>query len=448
MLTAYSRVTVVTAERKVDLALPSALPVADVVPQVLRYCAPPEANGLPGSWTLARLGGQALGLAQTLSDAGILDGDVLELRSQQSEVQPAMVEDVRDAVEDSADAAGGAWNPTTTFGFVVLAGALLFSLLAGIVYFAPELVSGTRAGGLPTVIAGVLLWVAVAIWSDRLGHVWAAQVCIAVAMVWGYLAGLAVADSAALDRWMTTAAAMAGLAVVAGVSRLITPIATSHVATSVVLLVACLLHLSNMELFANAHQTQRIIPVLALLGIGVIPRLSLSVGGLASADYRVRHVGYMSRQTLRSRYVQSNAILMGSLVGISLVVTWGALHLTFHDDSWDRYLALSIGVATFLRSRVFSRAQHMVVLRAFGTVILVAQAVRLRYDAPDLEPWLVALLVVAVAVSVGISSLSMSVITRARVKRTLNIVEFFVVAELIVLLCGAIGVFTALGDLV
>ncbi len=40
MLTSYSRVTVVSGTRRVDLALPSALPVADVVPQVLRFCAP------------------------------------------------------------------------------------------------------------------------------------------------------------------------------------------------------------------------------------------------------------------------------------------------------------------------------------------------------------------------------------------------------------------------
>ncbi|MGH3425758.1 MAG: EsaB/YukD family protein, partial [Nocardioidaceae bacterium] len=75
MLTAYSRVTVVTAERKVDLALPTSLPVADVVPQVLRYCAPPDGTDKPTAWTLARIGGQPLAFNQTLSDAGVLDGD-------------------------------------------------------------------------------------------------------------------------------------------------------------------------------------------------------------------------------------------------------------------------------------------------------------------------------------------------------------------------------------
>ncbi len=47
MLTAYSRVTVVTADRTIDLALPNALPLADVLPQVMRYAAPDNTNGSP-----------------------------------------------------------------------------------------------------------------------------------------------------------------------------------------------------------------------------------------------------------------------------------------------------------------------------------------------------------------------------------------------------------------
>src|SRR4051812_47936662 len=107
VLTAYSRVTVVSGARKVDLALPSALPVADVVPQVLRYCVPDGEQQRPTAFTLARLGGLPLSLNQTLAEAGVLDGEVLELRSDGASVRPALVEDVRDALEDSVDAAGG-----------------------------------------------------------------------------------------------------------------------------------------------------------------------------------------------------------------------------------------------------------------------------------------------------------------------------------------------------
>ena len=62
VLSAYSRVTVVGDGRAVDLALPSGLPLADVVPQVLRFCAPAEGIERPEAWTLARLGGPVLAL--------------------------------------------------------------------------------------------------------------------------------------------------------------------------------------------------------------------------------------------------------------------------------------------------------------------------------------------------------------------------------------------------
>ena len=106
MLTSYSRVTVVSGTRRVDLALPSALPVADVVPQVLRFCAPEESSDGPVEFTLAKIGGQSLSLSQSLGEAGVHDGDVIELRAFSAPSRPAFIEDVRDAIEDSVDTRG------------------------------------------------------------------------------------------------------------------------------------------------------------------------------------------------------------------------------------------------------------------------------------------------------------------------------------------------------
>ncbi|MBA2550180.1 MAG: EsaB/YukD family protein, partial [Nocardioidaceae bacterium] len=103
-----------SGSRKVDLALPNALPLADVLPQVLRFCLTADDAHRPQAWSLARLGGVPLPLTQTLAEVGVGDGEVLELRGQAAAVRPALVEDVRDAVEDSVDVAGGWWTPSTT----------------------------------------------------------------------------------------------------------------------------------------------------------------------------------------------------------------------------------------------------------------------------------------------------------------------------------------------
>lgn len=454
MLTAYSRVTVVTAERKVDLALPSALPVSDVVPQVMRYCAPDGAETQPTAWTLARIGGQPLALNQTLTDAGVLDGDVLELREQHDDLQSAMVEDVRDAIEDSADSAGGVWSPTTTVTFVVLVGAVVL-LVAAI----PVLLSMTTTSRpfdlgrfdspsqeIVSAVAVVAVLVGAAAWSARAAHQWVAQVCVAVAMGWGVLIGMSLGDLGELDRWVTVILAVISVAAIAAVARLITPAASGHLATGVTVAaagtIAAIVGLSSVP----TPQSHRILPVLCLLVTGVVPRLSLSVGGLASADYRVRHVGGLSLERLRARYRQSNAILIGTLVGLSLVIVWGGYYLTFSADAWDRYLGLSIAAAALLRSRVFSRIQHMVPLRVAGVIVFGLQLVRVADDnGGELVPWLVLIVAAIFAAAVAIGSLQMSEITRARVKRTLNIVEFLVVVDVVVLLLGATGLYATLG---
>ncbi|MET0819754.1 MAG: type VII secretion integral membrane protein EccD [Aeromicrobium sp.] len=450
MQTAYSRVTVVTAERTIDLALPSALPLSDVLPQVMRYAAPDAATGSPTSWTLAPLGGATLALSQTLSDAGVLDGDVLELRAQQDDVRPATVEDVRDTVEDSVDASGGVWSTLTTRSYTVLLGSALLALL-GIGSWLTTRVDGIGAladAGDPApagiVVAALLFatW-----WAAHLARVLDAQVAAATAMVWAAVLGSAIGERADVDTWEVLAFAVVAVAATAGVARLLTPAATAHLAAAAVLLVVGLAHAVVDATSAPVEQATRILPVLALLTVGTIPLISLSVGGVASADYRVRHVGRLDLTALQARYRASNAVLVGSLVGIALVVVWGGIALDLRDDPWDRTLALSLAVAATLRSRLFSRTPHMLPLRTAGLVVVAFVASRFTIEHADAAPWLAVVVAAAMLAAIGLTSAPMSDITRARVKRLLNVLEFLVVVDLLVVLCGSIGIYERIGGI-
>ena len=451
MLTAYSRVTVVTDQRSIDLALPNALPLADVLPQVMRYAAPDNLDGTPVKWTLAKLGGISLSLSQTLGDAGVLDGDVLELRAQHDDVRPAMVEDVRDAVEDSVDAAGGVWTTRVTGSFAVIATAGVLGLL-GLASAVADVFHGpawlTDLAGPVSAVAATAALLFATWWASRWAREGDAQSAAAAAVLWGALLGVSVAASADLDHPVAVALTATCAALVGGAARLLTPAATAHLAFAVTLLAASVVYVVIDALDFPLAQAVRLVPVLALLGIGVIPRLSLSVGGLASADYRVRHVGRLDLVALRARYRASNAILVGSLLAVALVVIWGGLSLNAMGGRWDRPLALSLAAAAVLRSRVFSRTQHMLPLRVAGLVVAVGGALRYAYDEPSLIPLVVVILSVLAAGGLALSSLPMSEITRARVKRTLNLVEFLVVVDLLVVMCGAMGVFAKLGGVV
>lgn len=451
--TAYSRVTVLTSDRTIDLALPSALPIAEVLPQIMRFAAPDheaaDGDSAPISWTLSRVGGVAVPLSSTLAEAGVVDGDLLELRPEAEEVRPALVEDVRDAIEDSVDAAGGVWTTRSTRSFVVLGGSIVLGIVG--------LAAAWGAAGGPASFAellaptSALLVVAVLLlgtwWGATYAEQFDAQVAAGVGMGWSVLLGLTAMSGAGASAVVDLAVAAVLAAVFAGVARLLTPAVTGHLAFAAVVLAAALVQLVADALSLPLDQVRRVLPVLALLMLGVVPRVSLSVGGLASADYRVRHVGRLEMPALRARYRASNAILIGTALGISVVVAVVAFVLLGDGDPWDRELAVVLGLALAMRSRLFSRIQHMVSLRVIGWLVLIVAAYRWTVAHPDFLPWAVAGFAVVMAAGVGLASTTMSEISRARVKRVLNLVEYLVIIVLLVVMVGALGVYAQMGGL-
>jgi type VII secretion integral membrane protein EccD len=450
MQTAYSRVTVVTADRTIDLALPSGLPLADVLPQVMRYAAPDAATTTPTTWTLGHIGGASLALSQTLSDAGVLDGDVLELRAQADDVRPATVEDVRDTVEDSVDASGGVWSTLTTRSYAVVLGSLILTILGVASWLATQFDLGSSLADIadpaPAAVAVAVLIFATW-WAATLARAVDAQIAAGAAMVWSAILGASLGEQADVAGWEILAFAVIAIAAAAGVARLLTPAATGHLAAAGVLLIVGLAHAVVDWTDAPVEQATRILPVLALLAVGSIPLLSLSVGGVASADYRVRHVGQLDLAALQARYRASNAVLVGSLIGVALVIVWGGIALDRTGDPWDRTLALSLAAAAILRSRLFSRTPHMLPLRTAGVIVVVFIAGHVAVDHTAMTPWLVIVISVILLAALAVASVPMSDITRARIKRILNIVEFLVVVDLLVVLFGAAGLYQRIGGI-
>jgi hypothetical protein len=190
----------------------------------------------------------------------------------------------------------------------------------------------------------------------------------------------------------------------------------------------------------------RVVAVLAVLSVGVMPRISLAVGGLSSADYRVRNAGRLTDAALQSRFRESSWLLLGSVIGVSFLVGMIAFWLGLRDeewsqDLWDRALALSLAAALLLRSRVFSRIQFMLPLRMAAVFACLSTVHQLALQAQALDDWLLAAVAAAGTVAAGISVLTLSDITRARIKRLLNAVEFLVVVDLVVVTMGAVALY-------
>jgi type VII secretion integral membrane protein EccD len=458
VLTSYSRVTVVSGTRRVDLALPSSLPVADVVPQVLRFCAPEESADGPLEFTLAKIGGQSLSLSQSLGEAGVHDGDVIELRAFSAPSRPAFVEDVRDAIEDSVDTAGGVWTTRSTVTFVIGAtsGVLLLLLVAPLAQAVVAVVAGTpidpwdHQRSLSGLVAAAVL-----VGATWVGTRWAAPwVCFLSSAVAGLWALSGAAEMVLRSGGSLEAALSVGFgasAVGVGGMRLLTRRAMPLLAASVVLLVASVAVLVGTSLGAEAGVMVRVVVLLAVLSVGVMPRVSIAVGGLSSADYRIRNSGRMSGSALAARLQESSGLLLGALYGVAVLVAavgfWLALrpHAWGHD-LWDGLLSVSLAAALLLRSRVFSRTVYMLPLRLASLVVMLGVLVQLAGEDETLDTWLTAVIAGLGVVVLGVSILQLSDVTRARVKRALNVVEFIVVVDLIVVTMGAVTLYDWLRD--
>lgn len=437
MPTAYSRVTVVNGTRRVDLALPSALPLSEVMPQLLGYCAPDSPPDKPAGWALVRLGGGALSLSSTLADAGVTDGDVLELRTSYETVHPAYVEDVRDVLEDRMDEAARQWQPATTVSFALAAGSAALALATVL----PQVWAPRHAGALVTAVLVAALLVLAGWWAGRAGFWRVTHVVVAVAALWGAVAGWLAAT---YPQWPVAAAAgsaLAGGLLVTAVSRALTPVATAHLA-ALSLLGAAGIGIGISELAgADPFSGVRVAAVGAVLLVGVLPRVSLTVGGLASADYRVRNHGLLTGADLAHRIEQSNALLYGSLIGASLIGAASGSLLATTGSVWDRLFGTALGVALVLRSRVFSRVPQILPLRVAGLLVLAVQAVFAAQEVPGLLPWLVPIGAALAAGAVVISAVPLSDVARARVKQLLNRAELVVVVAMLGLAAAALGLY-------
>ncbi|MGW4296307.1 type VII secretion integral membrane protein EccD, partial [Micromonospora chersina] len=123
-----SRITIVAPRTRMDLALPSDVPLADLLPTLLRYAGEDLADeGVRhGGWSLSRLGGQPLDGGRTAAQLGVRDGEVLYFNPRAAAAPEIVFDDVVDAVATATNQRAGAWQVGTTRSFsVLLAGAAL-----------------------------------------------------------------------------------------------------------------------------------------------------------------------------------------------------------------------------------------------------------------------------------------------------------------------------------
>jgi type VII secretion integral membrane protein EccD len=115
------RLTVRAPSVSVDLAVPADVPVADLLPTLLRYVGEEtEEAGLDhAGWVLQRLGDPPLDEETTLARAGLADGAVLYLRPHTEALPEARLDDLVDGIADTAGRRLHTWSPEAARGLLV-----------------------------------------------------------------------------------------------------------------------------------------------------------------------------------------------------------------------------------------------------------------------------------------------------------------------------------------
>jgi len=155
--TGLARLTVSAPRRRLDVAVPEHVPLAELLPELLRHAGEglPDAGQAHGGWVLRRADGSPLSVGAGLVQQGVRDGDVLHLVPARVGWPELEYDDVVDAIAAGARRYGRAWDGTWTRATGL--GAAGIALLLGLVVLLGSPVGAPAAAPVALGVAGLLL---------------------------------------------------------------------------------------------------------------------------------------------------------------------------------------------------------------------------------------------------------------------------------------------------
>jgi type VII secretion integral membrane protein EccD len=184
-----SRVTIVAPTTRVDLALPTDVPLASLLPTLLAYAGEHLADegAAQGGWRLSRLGGLALDSGSTATQLDIRDGELLYLTPRGSAAGEIVFDDIVDAVATATQNRAGRWQVENTrrFALACATAALLAGAIA-LLFAGPPTVSAGAVG----LGVGLALVVTAAVLARAFGESRSSSVLALVALPYALVGGM------------------------------------------------------------------------------------------------------------------------------------------------------------------------------------------------------------------------------------------------------------------
>ncbi|SDE42502.1 type VII secretion integral membrane protein EccD [Glycomyces harbinensis] len=164
-----SRVTIVSPRTRIDLALPSDVPLSDLLPTILHQAGEYyiDEAGDNGGWILARLGEEAIDTGHSCSQLGISDGEMLYLNPADAAKPEIVFDDVIDAVATATEQRGNRWDHVATKRFSVGVGTAALAVGAVAILLTGHMASAIVALGVAAVLVGASALLSRAVGDSR-----------------------------------------------------------------------------------------------------------------------------------------------------------------------------------------------------------------------------------------------------------------------------------------
>jgi type VII secretion integral membrane protein EccD len=457
--TSLARVTIAAPKRRMDVALPDTMLVAELLPHLLRHADDDLAEGseLHGGWVLRKATGAVLEPARNLAVQGVKDGELLHLTPRRDDWPELAYDDVVEVIARGARRAGRSWGGPATrrCGLAIGAAALVFGLGGALLAGPPWPPVGWLCLGAAAVltVVGILL-------SRALADASAGAAVAAAALPYAFLGGTLLAapgdvrltDLGPAGLLLGSAAllvfAAAGYTGVAAVLRLF----MAGIAAAVTGLLAALLSLAGVSTAGAAAVT-------LVVAIGLLPSYPIVaswLGRLPVPDLPSKPEDILADRPVPRRtdvfaaVARSSELLTGMLLSAAVTSAIAiAFLVTLDGTPAGVFLSLAGVAALLLRARLFAMPQQRVPLLVGGLAGLAtigfAWALQERTTAAALTALAGTVAVAAIAVVAGL------VYSRATpspyVGRAADILDVLAIMALIPLACAVIGIFGAVRDM-
>ncbi|MDR6322770.1 type VII secretion integral membrane protein EccD [Actinoplanes couchii] len=446
-----ARVTIAAPTRRLDLALPDNMLVAELLPHLLRHAegALGEPSERYGGWVLRRATGTVLDPGRSLAAQGVRDGELLHLDPAREDWPELAYDDVVEVIASGARRAGRTWSPAATrrTGLAVTAGALLLGL-AGLAATGPGWVLPgviALAVSVACAVLGVLL-------SRAFGDAAAGAVVAASGLPYAFLGGawlltqpgggfLSVgAPGLVLGSSALLVVSVIGHAGVAGLTRLF----VAGIAAALTGLLTALLALTGVSAEGAAA-------VALTAAIGLLPAYPVLAGWLgrlpfpdlpSRAEELLKEEKTPRRADVFAAVVRASEVLTGFILSAALCSIVAMVWLALSTPDVPTVLLMIAAIAALLlRARLLPTPQQRVPLLVAGLLGLAGLGVGPVVTGAVSGVVLVAVAGVVTAVALPAALIYSRKAPSPYLGRAADILDIVAIMALIPLACGVIGVF-------